>query len=184
MAGLQTRKSKFSKVLSKNLRAHFDDASCANTSLHDELKIEQAMLMESLEQQAYLVALVDAGGKENIDATVLAQVKVEHHLDRVLKMAQAAARIESMGQVNVMTAAMALDSATRIMSEELSRYENVISVEPQLILNDIEKRFETDLQITDASAGTKLTPDMDAQRMDATVPVLASTNGSNGNGKR
>jgi len=117
----------------------------------------------------------------DIEAQFLAQKEVDLRLTRVKSMATACARLEQNGMISALAIPAIFDSMLRITADTISRYDNVIDVDAQLIVSEIQGKLENQLELTSSSGGTLLTPDQDAKDMDSSIPFYEPND--NGNGK-
>lgn len=176
MALRTPKKTRFSKLVSRSLKQHYDDAANSPVSLIEELWLERGRLGEALEN-LMLAKDAEEAGVEGASAKVLEfSYEVDARLDRVKGMAVSASRIDAAGQISTASIPIMLDNMTRAVTSVISKYTNVIEVEPQLIVEEISSEMDQEFQLTDGTGGTTLTPDRDAIEMDETVPTYP-TNG-------
>lgn len=164
--------NKFITSLRGPLKEKVTALATQDSGLTDVREIETALYAQSLE--AYGIASETA--KEKLIEAAL--VNVDYRSDRMQSVALNESRVKQDGQVNLHAVTFAIESTMKAMLQELIRFENIIDGPPQMIMDAVQIRVRETLQITNASVGTTLTPDMDAREMDASIPYVGV--GSNG----
>lgn len=161
----------YSKLLSRTLSSAVEEAT--NCPPQEQLNLfEELALMRSASEQAVIMydacVCAQEDGTPVQPETVLAAASVmKDWLREVVKVADAAARLEALAKDKVSVMALHL-----VVNQIIRCAHDAFGDDPRAQVFETFVRQRVRMPAADGTRGTTLTPDLDAHSMDASIPML------------
>lgn len=158
----------YSNKLKGTLRDVVEEA--LNAPVAEQISVLEELAVSRASASMVVDMLQQAIDQRNGEAMVKAGLLVRETMEKVARLADIAARIESAGpQVGVHTMHLIVNQIVRIAYEVFG--------EQQSLAEEFERKVRSDVKLPSFGEveGTSITPDQDVQEMDASIPLLECT---------